>query len=324
MIANTPRQYTSDAAKFLRHPEAIIAYREGTGHTAVHTHISPTAACNLECDYCAYAGRRKSQSIALGVVQDYIEKLQSRGLKAVTITGGGEPTLYPEINELIEWLHGRGLGIGLITNGTQSSHINCWNLLSWVRVSINRFPGWASAIRVPRQEMTPGATLGFSLVYERQSRSEFRLAMELLDVMDGDYLRVFPSYLLPVDERAQHYDEIEEALGGRRDGRISVLRSYPRAPQCRSCHLSYFRPWLSEVDGGTVYLCCVAILSAADRRMPSEDRVCAAHEILQYLDGKIESRVVPETDCDHCTYADAVEALEGWAKGDPAGHDLFV
>ncbi|MHC4644229.1 MAG: radical SAM protein [Planctomycetota bacterium] len=299
-------------------------YGKGTGHTAIHTHISPTAACNLDCAYCAYAGRCKSQSIALEVIQDYIEKLQSRGLKAVTITGGGEPALYQEINELIEWLHSRSLAIGLITNGTQSSHINCWNLLSWVRVSINRFPGWAASIRVPRNEMAPEATLGFSLVYQRQSRSELYLAMELLDLMDGDYLRVFPDYLLPLDERRQHYDEIEERLGGRRDGRVSVLRSYPRAPQCRSCHLSYFRPWLSEVDGGTVYLCCVAILRAADRRMRSEDRVCAAPDILKYLDGQIESNVIPEIDCEHCTYADTVEALAGWANGAPSGHDLFV
>jgi len=58
--------------------------------------------------------------------------------------------------------------------------------------------------------------------------------------------------------------------------------------------------------------------------MPKRDRICAARDILKYLDGKIEPRVEPERDCGHCTYAETVEALDGWMNGAPSGHDLFV
>ena len=73
--------------------------------------------------------------------EDFISitaKLKSKGLKAVTITGGGEPLLYPMINEMIECLSIRNISTGLVTNGillsSKLKHKN-FNKLTWCRIS---------------------------------------------------------------------------------------------------------------------------------------------------------------------------------------------
>jgi sulfatase maturation enzyme AslB (radical SAM superfamily) len=78
MTPNTPRQFTSNPAKFLAHPAQLESFRRGTGYTAIATHLSMTGACNLSCGYCAYSKRDRAQSIPLPVLKDYVKKLMRR------------------------------------------------------------------------------------------------------------------------------------------------------------------------------------------------------------------------------------------------------
>ena len=122
------------------------AFRNGDGNTVVSTHVSPEGACNLKCPYCSVTYRDTHSRIEPKVIQDYVEKLQTRGLKAVILTGGGEPTSYKNFNELVQWLkYERNLSVALITNGTLAKRIQAktMNAFSWVRVSINLFDNWS-------------------------------------------------------------------------------------------------------------------------------------------------------------------------------------
>ena len=98
-------RYTSTGIKFWGHQEQMESYREGTGHTVISTHISPTSRCNLNCSYCSVKKRERVHEIELDTIKDYVGKLKTRGLKAVILTGGGEPTSYPQFNELVKYLH---------------------------------------------------------------------------------------------------------------------------------------------------------------------------------------------------------------------------
>ena len=324
MTPSTPRQFTSDATKFLHHPAQLVSYRQGKGHTVVSTHISMTAACNLRCSYCAYANRDRGQKIDLAVLKDYIEKLESRGLRAVTLTGGGEPTLHPDFNEFADWLCSRRLAVGLITNGTTQDRISAWEAFTWIRVSVNMFEGWRDRIAAKRDRMRDDATLGCSMIYTGQSIEELQAVSDLADNIGASYVRLVPSWLLSCEERAQQYVDLERKISLIPDARLTILRNFQRAPRCRACHLSYFRPYLSEIAGGTVYQCCVSILTGEDRKLPEAQRICAAGDVLDFLDRKIPTRIVPELDCERCTFADAVEALDAWTCDYSSAHDLFV
>ena len=97
-------KYTSTGIKFWRHQEQMMSYKNGDGRSVVSTHISPEGACNLKCPYCSVTYRDTHSRIDLDVIKDYVTKLKSRGLKAVILTGGGEPTSYKHFNELVQWL----------------------------------------------------------------------------------------------------------------------------------------------------------------------------------------------------------------------------
>ena len=153
--SKTPEEhkYTSTGIKFWRHPEQMNNYKNGNPNTVISTHISPEGACNLTCAYCSVTYRDTHSRIEMDVIKDYVTKLKTRGLKAAILTGGGEPTSYKHINELIRWLKAQDLSVALITNGTLTRRINpdIWNMLEWVRVSINVFPLWELKINLPTE-----------------------------------------------------------------------------------------------------------------------------------------------------------------------------
>ena len=97
-------KYTSTGIKFWRHPQQMNNYKTGDPNTVISTHISPEGACNLTCAYCSVTYRDLHSRIEMDVIKDYVTKLKTRGLKAAILTGGGEPTSYKHINELIRWL----------------------------------------------------------------------------------------------------------------------------------------------------------------------------------------------------------------------------
>ena len=133
------RSFTSTGEKFWCHRSQMESYRDSTGKTVISTHISPTGQCNLTCEYCSVSKRTKYVHIEFKTMQRYVSLLKSRGLKAVILTGGGEPTLYSQFNELVRWIRNdMGLSVALITNGTTSSRIDddVMRLFSWIRVSV--------------------------------------------------------------------------------------------------------------------------------------------------------------------------------------------
>lgn len=78
--------------------------------------LEPTLRCNLSCFGC---GRIKEYKDVLSKnlsVEDCLDAARQAGAPIVTVTGG-EPLIYPEIEELLDSLLGRGHFIYLCTNG---------------------------------------------------------------------------------------------------------------------------------------------------------------------------------------------------------------
>jgi organic radical activating enzyme len=78
-------------------------------------HILLTTACNFDCDGCFY---RKSEpaEIPFDKLVCLLEDLAFEGVYSVAF-GGGEPTLYPKLNEAITEAKKRGLYVAVTTNG---------------------------------------------------------------------------------------------------------------------------------------------------------------------------------------------------------------
>lgn len=113
--------FTSTGHKFFAHQEVMAKLRNGRGQPVV-THVMLTDVCQHTCAFCSVQARA-GDSLVFGDVMAYLDILQGYGLKAVILSGGGNPILYKckvtgkDFNDVVAAIHERGLEIGLITNG---------------------------------------------------------------------------------------------------------------------------------------------------------------------------------------------------------------
>lgn len=305
-------RYTSTGIKFWRHRDAMNSYKEGTGRSIISTHISPEGSCNLNCEYCSVSKRTRNYRIELDTIKDYVNKLKTRGLKAVILTGGGEPTLYPHFNELVRWLKQQGLSIALITNGTNIDRVDqdVWDSFSWVRVSINFFDGYENRIKFP----TIKGVLGASMVYVGQSIEEISKVRKLIDTGDVTYVRVLPNCLQEQDALIVDHIKIERLLEEIDDSRFFHQFKLHGFPCSKICHQAYFRPYLSEVKGGTVFPCDSLVLNDRVEKFDEKYEICAAEDILDFLDHKIQMKFDATELCDGCVFAENIKLLDDWFK----------
>lgn len=114
----------------------------------VHVRIYPTNKCNHNCEYCTYKNPNlglgglydRNDSIPYDKMVEIINNLSQLGCKAVTISGGGEPLLYPKIRETLQLFKYYNIPVGLYTNGSLlKGDLARWvkSHVSWVRISID-------------------------------------------------------------------------------------------------------------------------------------------------------------------------------------------
>ena len=80
--------------------------------------VELTEACNFNCKWC-YAnagGRHDAEHMSWENSMKLVDVLAKAGVKQITC-GGGEPTLYPYLDEFIRYARGKGLIVHMITNG---------------------------------------------------------------------------------------------------------------------------------------------------------------------------------------------------------------
>ena len=84
--------------------------------------LSITDRCNFRCVYCMEPGDRflpKMELLNLGEYLRLVDVLLELGIRTLRLTGG-EPTLYPQLDELIEGIGQRDLDdVAMTTNGSQ-------------------------------------------------------------------------------------------------------------------------------------------------------------------------------------------------------------
>ena len=329
--------YTSTGIKFWRHQQQMLEYQKGDPNSVISTHISPEGACNLKCPYCSVTYRDTHSRIDLEVIKDYVTKLKSRGLKAVILTGGGEPTAYPKFNELVQWLkYDQKLSVALITNGTLAKRLEKKTIkaFSWIRVSINLFDNWENRIgdNFNVEDLSDDCVVGCSMVYtvEHESTNEvmvdrvdmLKKVSKIADRLKAQYIRLLPNCLLEQRHLIAQHKALDNTLNQVGDTRFFHQYKVHGAPKEKVCHQSYFRPYLSEEpfhkDGvpGTVYPCDSVVLNDSYQHFAEEYQLCKPGEIIDYLDRKIEARFDPRDRCKGCVFTENVNMLGQWKRGE--------
>ena len=126
------------------HPERVAQWLGGNKLNVypIYVEISPVGHCNHRCTFCAidYIGY-KSNSIPLEKLKSCLSDMALKGIRSVMFAGEGEPLLYKNLPEVINFAKEEcGLDVAITTNGTvmTSTFIDkcLWNI-SWIKVSLN-------------------------------------------------------------------------------------------------------------------------------------------------------------------------------------------
>lgn len=97
-------------------PEEIAESRKKNGLLSLELELS--RICNLRCVYCyASSGVPLDGELTFSEIQDVVLQAVDLGVKKIIILGGGEPLLYPQLIELIDFIQSKKIIVDLFTNG---------------------------------------------------------------------------------------------------------------------------------------------------------------------------------------------------------------
>ena len=76
--------------------------------------------CNHACAGChsRYLHKSGDQFLDFDTLKDVVTDFAERGVEGVELSGGGEPLMYPQIIQAIAFMRGKGLKVGMFSNGT--------------------------------------------------------------------------------------------------------------------------------------------------------------------------------------------------------------
>jgi MoaA/NifB/PqqE/SkfB family radical SAM enzyme len=96
--------------------EAICDGRATRG--PVHVELDLTDRCNAACSFCNQQDLRTRRELPLARVTELVDELAVAGLKAVRLSGGGDPLVHRDIAGVLDHLAGRGIVVdNVTTNG---------------------------------------------------------------------------------------------------------------------------------------------------------------------------------------------------------------
>ncbi len=218
-------------SKALYHTEKIKALQEGRMIVPTEIQVDLEAYCNDNCSFCSFRKEDAYNNTMLNLIDakpgevyhenkpigkpspnsripDYFaeelpKQMVEAGIPAIEITGGGEPTLWPKLNELIENLGKAKRDIGLVTNGSglTDKRIELINrYVTWLRISLD------------------GATPVTHKLIHRTSNLDFQRRIEKLkkicdikrkDLVIGISFIVTPSNIDEVDLAAKMFSDMK-------------------------------------------------------------------------------------------------------------------
>ena len=100
-----------------------------------HIQYIPTNRCNLNCPWCSCKNIDRSIEMNFSESVDMINYFSKLGTKAITITGGGEPTLYEHLLDFCKICKKLEIKIGLVSNCVVKLDPRFNDLLTWLRIS---------------------------------------------------------------------------------------------------------------------------------------------------------------------------------------------
>ena len=132
--------------KAFHYPQKLNKIMNGEIVAPIHVRLKPYNICNHQCFYCCYFNDKvlgenfnKKSMIPRDKIVEIIDDFADMNVKGVILTGGGEPLIYPYIEETILKILKNKIDLAVITNGSNLKNKNAEMLANakWVRISMD-------------------------------------------------------------------------------------------------------------------------------------------------------------------------------------------
>lgn len=318
------RNYSSNNTKLLKHLDTLKALQDNKPKGPVMVHLSLTSNCNLNCDYCCYGGRTKGESLSLDQLKSTIDQFMSLGTKGIEFTGSGEPTLHPNINDIIKYAHDKGASIGLITNGTNPDKIKNYDLIDWIRVSShvlnldNPFleDKFRKTIVLARNA---GVDVGSVFIYTGDDEALGK-AVRFFERQELPS-RITPDLTRPVGWIQEEMPRVKGMLKNMYNAKFSFVTDFniEYTRQNNNCFMKFVKPFVHT--DGFVYACPGASFSPENfKNVDPKYRVCSIDDILKTYTSMTNKP--DQYDCKFCKYQTQQDLITEIVK--PTKHNDFA
>ena len=271
----------------------------------VHVKIDLTEACNHRCEFCFYNDENrdigvKRENISKGTRSIPFDKLKATlldlshgGTQAITLIGGGEPTLHPHFKEILQTLASIDIQFGMVSNGARGMDEETFDLLlksTWLRFSIDtldpqtylelhnpknqkvdNLPNTLDNLKTILARRSQKTVVGASFLIHPLNYTEIVSFAQNMKEMGVDYVEYKPMYMNSLGESQKEFflgirhtlDEVKKVgnekfkvivLMDRMSDNTFVSKDYTK------CWMHYFTTHIG-VDG-EVYPCCVLAYAA--------------------------------------------------------------
>ncbi len=222
--------------KIFYHQEALANLLEGKRCSPVYIRIKPTNRCNHNCGYCHYRNAYldldeydATDEISREKMLEIIRDMSDMGVKAVTFSGGGEPLLYPYIEEAMDCILKAGIDLSIITNGSLLAGGKARLLADakWVRISVESvndnaycsirgikngsFNQLCENIRNFANIKSDACELGINVVVGKDNYKELREMASLMKELGVNHVKFAP--LITNNTSEYHRDIKDEIIG---------------------------------------------------------------------------------------------------------------
>lgn len=177
--------------KLALHPQ-FASYMAGEFVAPINVEISPCGVCNATCPGCPHVegacGPHRNVMLEYEQLAQLLYDASNIGVKSVSWTGGGEPSLYPNIESAVIWAVCRGLKQGMFTNALLPPKYDP-ALLDWIRVTMTDRPYRPDCIKPLRA----AKSLGFAFNYSGPDDIPYLWdTLHLAEDVQADYVQCRP------------------------------------------------------------------------------------------------------------------------------------
>lgn len=286
-------------AKLLQDWETIKKITTTGRIPVIHVQLCPTNSCNLSCSYCSCAEEDRSLEMSYATLAKLVPVLKRNGCRAVTLTGGGEPLMHREINEMIVLMGLAGLKLGLTTNGENLGDLTdtAMQYLTWCRISHDdKRDLHDDYLNLIKATMQGGRQIDWAFSYVCSPEPDVKKINKLLTFASSNnmtHVRVVTDLLS---------EEKPDLLKLKLKSPLLVLQNRSNPERGMPCWAAYLKPLIAP--DGRIYRCCGVqyALKTPSKKLPQE--LCIGH-IDQYDEVIHDYTTVNQgLQCARCYYGD--------------------